>query len=233
MKPVIGIFPSYNSDKKEIFLDNYYTEEIMDSGATPIVLPIDNTEKMLEAFSKIDGLVLSGGVDIDPKYYGEANTGKSIEICPLMDEAEKLLIDIAMKADIPILGICRGMQALNVFNGGSLIQDIPSEHGFSVVHSISLKEPAFHNITVEKGSLLSDAIGFGIHRINSYHHQAVREIAPGFSVAALSEDGIIESIYCKDKKYVLGVQWHPERDYGATPDSKKILDNFIKVCSEK
>lgn len=233
MKPVIGIFPSYNLQKKEIFIDNYYSDEILDSGATPVILPIDNIEEMLKVFSIIDGLVLSGGVDIDPKYYGETNTGKSVEICPLMDETEKLLIRIAMKANMPILGICRGMQALNVFNGGSLIQDIPSEHGYSIIHSISLTEPSFHNITVEKDSPLSDAIGFGIHRINSYHHQAVKEIAPGFSVAAVSEDGIIESIYCKNMKYVLGVQWHPERDYSTTPDSKKILNNFIKVCSEE
>ncbi len=232
MKPVIGIFPSYNQEKKEIFIDDFYAEEIKDSGGEPVILPIDNKEAMLEAFFKVNGLLLSGGVDIDPKHYGEANNGKSVEICPLMDETEELLIKIAMKADMPILGICRGMQALNVFCGGSLIQDLPSEHGYSVIHSISLKEPAFHNITVEKGSLLSEAIGFGTHRINSYHHQAIKELAPGFSIAAIAEDGVIEAVYCRDKKYVLGVQWHPERDYRTVPDSKKIIDNFIKVCSE-
>ena len=103
---------------------------------------------------------------------------------------------------------------------------------FHPSHRLEKPDVAFHDITIEKVSPLSEAIGFGTHHINSYHHQAIKVLAPGFSAAAVSSDGIIESIYCKHKKYVLGVQWHPERDYHAVPDSKKILDKFIKVCSE-
>ena len=233
MKPVIGIFPSYDNDKKQIFIDSVYIDEIVDSGGIPVIIPISaDPKRNLEFIENLDGLILSGGVDIDPKYYGEENTGKSVDISPIMDEAESVLVRLAMETDLPILGICRGMQSLNVFCGGSLIQDIPSEHGFSVVHRLEKPEIAFHDITIEKVSPLSEAIGFGTHHINSYHHQAIKTLAPGFSAAAVSADGIIESIYCKDKRYVLGVQWHPERDYHAVPDSKKILDKFIKVCSE-
>ena len=233
-KPIIGIFPSFNNEKNQVFIDSVYIDEIVDSGGIPYIIPISpDPERNIEFIESIDGLILSGGVDIDPKYYGEENTGKSVEISPIMDESEAVLVRLAMEADIPILGICRGMQSLNVFCGGTLIQDIPSEYGESVIHRLdNPNDAAFHNITIEKASPLSDAIGFGVHHINSYHHQAIKELAPGFCTAAVADDGIIESIYCENKKYVLGVQWHPERDYHAVPDSKKILDKFIGICSE-
>ncbi len=233
MKPIIGIFPSYNEETKQIFLDNCYIEEILDSNGIPFVIPIsDDPKKMLEVIEKIDGLLLSGGVDIAPEYYGEINSGKSVEISPSMDNSEQILIRLAMEANLPILGICRGMQALNVFCGGTLIQDIPSERGVSVTHRLEKPDTAFHNISVEKVSPLSEAIGFGTHRINSYHHQAIKDLAPDFSVAASAEDGIIEAVFHKNKKFILGVQWHPERDYHTTPDSKKILNRFISACEK-
>lgn len=233
MKPVIGIFPSYNEETKQVFLDDYYIDELLDSGAIPYIIPVTkDLETLTQILNTIDGLLLSGGVDIDPKYYGEENTGKIVEISSAMDESEQLLIKLAMEADLPILGICRGMQSLNVFCGGTLIQDIPSERGVSVVHRLDKPETAFHNIIVEKDSPLSEAIGFGTHRINSYHHQAVKKLSPEFSACAFAEDGIVEAIYHKNKKFILGVQWHPERDYHTTPDSKKILDKFISVCTK-
>ena len=234
MRPVIGIFPSHDKEKNQIFLDSFYIDEILDSGGIPVIIPVTtDSEEIKETLEHIDGLILSGGVDIDPKYYGEENTGKSVEISSFMDESEEIIIRFAMEKDLPILGICRGMQALNIFCGGSLIQDIPSEYNTSTDHRLEKPDVAVHNITVEKASPLSDAIGFGTHKINSYHHQAIKKMAPEFSVAAVSEDGIIESIFCKNKKFVLGVQWHPERDYHIVPDSKKILDNFISACIKK
>lgn len=233
MKPIIGISPSYDIENKRIFLNKQYIDAVIESGGIPFVLPLTNDpEIVLKTIEQIDGLILSGGTDIDPECYGEANTGKSLEICPLRDESEETLIRLALEADIPVLGICRGMQALNVFCGGSLIQDIPSEHGFSVIHRLDKPEIAFHSINVEKSSPLSDSMGFGTHTINSYHHQAVKNIAPDFSVCAVSEDGIIESIYHKNKKFILGVQWHPERDRDIATENKKIVDHFIKICCE-
>lgn len=231
MKPVVGILPSFDDEKKQIFLNQTYMDAVIESGGIPFALPLtDDPKIVLGNIEIIDGLILSGGTDIDPKYYGETNSGKSLGICPLRDEAEKILIRLALESDIPVLGICRGMQALNVFCGGSLIQDIPSEHGFSVIHQLEKPDIAFHSLTVEKSSPLSDAMGFGTHTINSYHHQAVKNVAPDFSVCAVSEDGIIESIYHKNKKFVLGVQWHPERDHETATENKKILEKFIKIC---
>lgn len=233
MKPIIGILPSFDDEKKQIFLNQTYIDAVIESGGIPFVLPFSNDSKIVfGSIEKIEGLILSGGTDIDPKYYGETNSGKSLGICPFRDETEEVYIRLALESDVPVLGICRGMQALNVFCGGSLIQDIPSEQGFSVIHRLEKPEIAFHKITVEKSSPLSDSMGFGTHTVNSYHHQAVKTVAPDFSVCAVSEDGITEAIYHKNKKFVLGVQWHPERDRDIASENKKIVDYFIKICCD-
>ena len=234
MKPIIGIFPSFDDEKKQIYLNKQYLDEIIRIGGIPFVLPLSSDQKTIyDLIKNIDGLILSGGYDIAPECYGQENTGKSINISKITDECEGEIIRLAIEADIPILGICRGMQALNVFCGGSLIQDIPSEHGFAVTHLLPEPDVAFHNIKIEKESPLSNAVGFGTHIINSYHHQAVKNLAPDFSVAATSDDGIIEAIYHKNKKFVLGIQWHPERNQDKVLINKKILEEFIKVCSAK
>ncbi len=234
MKPIIGILPSCAEDKKQIFLNQSYLDAVIESGGIPFILPLSDNQKIVfESLEHIDGLILSGGTDINPECYGETNSGKSLEISDFRDKCEALVIRLALESNIPVLGICRGMQALNVFCGGSLIQDIPSERGASVTHSLVKPDVAFHKICVEKASPLSDAIGFGEHLINSYHHQAVKSIAPDFSACAVAEDGIVEAIYHKNKKYVLGVQWHPERDHEIAIKNKNIIDKFIKVCFEE
>ena len=177
-------------------------------------------------------MLLTGGVDISPEYYGEKNTGKSHSICPLLDKSEQLLIELAIKKDVPILGICRGMQALNVFCGGSLIQDISSEMGAAEIHSSKSEAVVFHDIQISKSSPLSEIMGFGSHRVNSYHHQAVKKLASGFSIAATAADGIVEAIFCPEKRFVLGVQWHPERDSDTISENTKIISAFIKVCTD-
>ena len=113
-----------------------------------------------------------------------------------------------------------------------MIQDIPSEYETEISHNLTKPEIAFHKISVEKSSPLSEIMGFGEHVVNSYHHQALKEIAPGFSVCATAEDGLIEAIYHKNKKFFLGVQWHPERDHETAVRNKDILDKFIKICSK-
>ena len=232
MKPVIGIFPSFDDENKQTFLKQTYINEIIKSGGIPFIIPLTTDSKLiLEIINNISGLVLSGGVDIDPKYYGEINSGKSVEISDFLDKCEKEVIRIALESDIPVLGICRGMQALNVFCGGSLIQDIPSESESVLIHRLIKPDIAFHKITLEKSSPLSDIMGFGEHVVNSYHHQAIKNLAPEFSVCATAEDGIIEAIYHKNKKFVLGIQWHPERDHEIATENKDILDGFIKICS--
>ena len=214
-------------------INKNYVNAVTSCGGVPYILPFF-TEKSAcaDALEHIDGLLLTGGVDIAPEYYGEKNAGKSLGICPLLDRSEKLLIDTVMKKDIPILGICRGMQALNAFCGGSLVQDIPSEMGAAEKHSSGGEEPVFHDIQISKSSPLSEIMGFGGHRVNSYHHQAIKRLAPGFSIAAAAADGVVEAIFRTDKRFVLGVQWHPERDSDSIPENAKIISAFIKVCTD-
>ena len=233
MKPAIGIFPSYSDEKNYIYLKNLYFDEVMNSGGIPVIIPVtDDVDIVSETLKHIDGLILSGGWDIDPEYYSEKNKGKSENISAVLDKAESILIKLAIEADVPILGICRGMQALNVFCGGSLYQDIPSEYETQTIHTKTKPDVAFHNITVLPDTLLSEIIGTGEVKINSYHHQAAKKIAPGFEIAAYSEDGLVEAIYRKDKKFVLGVQWHPERSHNEVPANKIILNIFIKTCAD-
>lgn len=214
-------------------INKNYVSAVTNCGGVPYILPLFTEEAACaDALEHIDGLLLTGGVDIAPEYYGEKNAGKSLGICPLLDRSEKLLIDTAMRKDIPILGICRGMQALNAFCGGSLVQDIPSEMGAAEKHSSGGEEPVFHDIQISKSSPLSEIMGFGSHRVNSYHHQAIKKLAPGFSIAAAAADGVVEAIFRTDKRFVLGVQWHPERDSDAIPENAKIISAFIKVCTD-
>ncbi len=233
MKTIIGILPSFDEENNQIFLKQPYVDEITNSGGIPFIIPLSSDPKnILEIINVIDGLIFSGGSDIDPKYYGETNSGKSLGISNFRDKCEKEIIRIAIEADIPILGICRGMQALNVFCGGSLIQDIPSEFETSLIHNLIKPDIAFHKVSIEKSSPLSEIMGFGEHVVNSYHHQAVKDVAPEFSVCATAEDGIVEAIYHRNKKFVLGVQWHPERDHTIATENKNIIDSFVKICSK-
>ena len=122
------------------------------------------------------------------------------------------------------------MQALNVFCGGSLIQDIPSERGISVTHNLEKPKIAFHKISVEKASPLSEAIGFGTYTVNSYHHQAVKKLGKDLSIMANSEDGIIEGFYHTSHPYLRAYQWHPERLFDTDDDNKLIFTDFINAC---
>lgn len=231
MKPVIGIFPSYEGGNDTLSINRNYVNAIISCDGIPYILPLcEDLSSVEDYLEHIDGLLLSGGVDISPEYYNEKNTGSSRDICPLLDKNEKVIIEKAIEKDIPILGICRGMQALNVFCGGSLVQDIKTCIAAAEIHSSDSK-PVFHNIQISKSSPLSDIIGFGTHRINSYHHQAVKKLAPDFSIAAASPDGVIEAIFRPESKFVLGIQWHPERDNDTVPDNIKIIKAFVNICT--
>lgn len=232
MKPVIGVYPSYDTEKKRYWLNEAYISSVISSGGIPFILPVSGDDFLNQAvLARIDGLLLTGGADIAPEYYGVPNTGKSLEICPLRDLGEKSIIGLALNMDTPVLAICRGMQALTVFTDGSLYEDIPSDYKTSITHTSSDENISIHSVSVNEGSLLASIIGGGEHRFNSYHHQAVKELGKGFKTEAVSEDGLIEAISLPEKKFVLGVQWHPERMY-ESEESKKLFGAFISACSD-
>ena len=208
--PVIGI--SGNFREGDCTLAQGYYMSVLEAGGTPVVIPsYDNEKALVSILDTLDGLVLSGGADIDPDYLGEEPLD-CISVNPRRDAQELLLVRLAVERQIPILGICRGIQMLTAALGGKLYQDIKTQHGRPCIeHSQTIARglPS-HDVKIEKDSLLHSLMGTETLAVNSFHHQAVKEVPQGFRVIAMSEDGIIEGMESTTFRPILGVQWHPE-----------------------
>lgn len=232
MAPTIGITFSSNIRNNP---SNNYIKAIKDFGGIPITLYPGVSE---DAYAGLNGLLLTGGPDIDPRYYGE-ETHETTDINPYRDKLELPLFKRAIKEDLPVFGICRGIQIMNVGIGSSLYQDIPSQFPDRLTHKITVNSnDAWHNIKIQPGSLLNEITGETISEVNSRHHQALKVIGEGFTVTAQSKDGIIEAIEDKSKRFMLGVQYHPERMF-KKPDSEELKEHaarlfeaFIQAASE-
>ena len=189
---------------------------------------LSDPEQAVQDALTCDGLLLPGGGDMDPKFYGQARIPACGEPNLLRDAAEPLLLRAFLAADKPVLGICRGIQVMNAVLGGDLYQDIkPFEHLPHNDHWAKV-----HTVTVRRGTLLSRILGQDTVLVNSQHHQAVDRVAPGFTLAALSEDGIVEAIEKPDARFCLGVQWHPEWLSDADPAMQSLFDAFVNACSK-
>lgn len=208
--PVIGI--SGNFREGDCTLAQGYYMSVLEAGGTPVVIPsYDNEKALVSILDTLDGLVLSGGADIDPDYLGEEPLD-CISVNPRRDAQELVLVSLAVERQIPILGICRGIQMLTAALGGKLYQDIKTQHGRPCIeHSQTIARglPS-HDVKIEKDSLLHSLMGTETLAVNSFHHQAVKEVPQGFRVTAMSEDGIIEGMESTTFRPILGVQWHPE-----------------------
>ena len=211
--PVIGITANYR-DGNAAVAEAYYAS-VIEAGGTPLIIPpYANRTALVETLKHIDALLLSGGADIDPRYMGEQPDYSLLHsINPKRDEQELLLVQLAVDMNIPILGICRGMQTLAAALGGSVHQDIYAALGKSLLHHD--QEPverhvATHNVNILKNTLLSEIFSCDTLDVNSFHHQAVSRVPAGFVVTAQSADGIIEAIEAVDGRSIIAVQWHPE-----------------------
>lgn len=212
-QPIIGVSSTAASSSASAPLT--YINAIKRAGGVPLVIPMTTDTVQLNAvLNTITGLVMTGGEDVNPlKYYGEEPHPRMGEIAPERDAFDYILIQMAVKKGIPVLGICRGMQMLNVALGGSLIQDIPSQvKGSMVDHRQEAPSScATHSITIEKGSLLHNILKKDVTAVNSFHHQAVKKAAPSLKVTAVAKDGVVEAIEGKENNMrVLGLQFHPE-----------------------
>lgn len=209
-RPVIAISGNYKEGECRL-AEGYYAS-ILQAGGTPLILPpYDNNEALLAALPAIDGLLLTGGGDINPLFMGEEPIQQLHSINARRDRQELLLTRLAADRQIPILGICRGLQVINAAFGGKLHQDIYIQAEATVKHDQDLERAcASHTIVIEKESLLHRIFGKRQLAVNSFHHQAAAEAAPGFAVTAVAPDGIIEGIESTEYKSIIGVQWHPE-----------------------
>ena len=231
MAPVIGVTATLKEDTESVAerplgrfvrTDLDYVEGVAQAGGFPVVLPPIGERRAAEAvIGGLDGLLLSGGSDLHPSHYGEEPIPELSVTIPERDSFEMALLEVALRCGIPIFGICRGMQVLNVGLGGTLYQDIPAQYGrdFLKHRQTTPKWQATHEIKVDAASQISGIVEAGEIKVNSYHHQAISDLADGLVVSATSSDGIVEAVEYRDlsERWLLGVQWHAEamRDAGA------------------
>jgi putative glutamine amidotransferase len=213
-----------------------YIEAVAASGAEPVVLEADHGPQGL--LKDLDGLVLSGGGDVDPALFGEAPHPAYAPAEEGRDAAEIALVQAALVSKIPVLAICRGIQVLNVAAGGTLVQDIPTQVRHSLAHRIDKpKDFPAHEVAVSRGSKLAALLGTDASRpiveVNSRHHQSVKAVAPGFHVTAKATDGVIEALESDDRSaFCVGVQWHPE-NFGADSRFRELFRGLIQAASDR
>ncbi len=223
--PVIGISCA-RSASGATQLATTYTEAIVRAGGVAVVLPTvassGEAERLLDI---LDGIVFSGGEDVSPAWYGESVWNETVHIDTLRDHSDSLLTRAALASGKPILAICRGAQLVNVMLGGSLYQDLPTQLGSSVTHGGG----ASHEITLEAGSVLQDIFGTGSIQVNSFHHQAVKDLAPGLTVTARAADGVVEAY---EAPRIWAVQFHPEKMLQAGETRwLPLFERFVEWCA--
>lgn len=230
MKPIIGITTSIEEDKAVKIFGTYVTA-IEQSGGIPLLIPYLKDRENLERIVDVcHGFLFTGGKDIDPSYYGEEKKDTCVITQPLRDEVELRLFESVYQSNKPILAICRGIQLVNVALGGTLYQDIPTDYQTNIRHrQEEHKDQPSHPILVEKGTPLYAMQKKDVMTGNSFHHQAIKTLGKGLAVMARAEDGIIESIFSTEDRYLCAYQWHPEKLYGYS-DNKLLFDHFIKAC---
>lgn len=180
--------------------------------------------------SACDGILLAGGADVDPVCYGATERHATVTTDPRRDEFELALACQALSQQIPVLGICRGVQVLNVAAGGTLVQDLPSERSSAPNHRVTAPvDQIAHNVSISPGSRLASLVGDGTVPVNSRHHQAVKNVAPGFHIVAAAPDGVIEGIERPDLPFCVGVQWHPE-NFWRSGQFASLFDGFIDAA---
>lgn len=228
MRPIIGITCGLNESSNSI--GSEYISAIESAGGTPIALTLVKTNECIDDYIRIiDGLLLSGGVDADPILYNEEPHPALGRIDVDRDKVEIQLISKAISIGLPILGICRGIQILNVVAGGTLYQDINAS--FNNVLKHRQNAPGYygtHGIEIYSESRLIKIIGQSKIRVNSFHHQAVKEVAPGFIISAVAHDGVIEGIESVNNKFAIGVQFHPELMWQNNPPINALFTEFIR-----
>jgi putative glutamine amidotransferase len=237
-KPIIGISTSLLMidngcfrGRERIIVGQDYVRSILFAGGTPIVLPILSDQEQIEQqIELIDGLLLSGGCDVHPHFYKEEPHPLLQDLCPERDLHEIQLVQLAHQSRKPILGICRGAQLLNVAFGGTLYQDV-SLHSNQVYQHIQQAQVhvAAHEIKILEHSILKKTMEVSHTTINSFHHQSVKKVAPGFRINAVAGDGIIEGIEKEDSSFIIGVQWHPELMADKQEETRKLFEGLVKA----
>lgn len=242
MNPLVALTTTITgappAERPRVAIHANYLDVLERVGLAPVLLTPAHSAASVEAILRTcAGLVLSGGEDVEPARYGEAPHPQLGAVNPPRDAMEFAALAVALERDLPILAICRGCQVLNVFYGGTLYQDLAAQRPGSALHEQA--EPwgvRPHRARVEPGSRLGEIVAGGEFCINTFHHQAVKDVGAGLEVTAVAEDGVIEAIEARDRGWVIGVQWHPERCDAAVPDGdpdRRLFASFRQAVLER
>jgi len=235
--PVIGVVPRYDFEWTGLAIGDGYLSGLLEAGAIPIVLPATHDPVAIERLvAACDGFLIPGGQDIDPGRYGKRRKPHTHRSATARDQMEDALIRAAVEADKPVLGVCRGMQSLNVALGGTLHQDIHAEQSPDSLPHVQGRPfdlPA-HMVDVVEGSLLATCVGAPRLGVNTIHHQSIAELGEGLVVSAISpDDDVVEAIEMPSKRFVLGIQWHPEHMWRTRPHSRRLFNAFVQAAKAR
>ena len=231
-RPWIGIPTRYNEKTEIIGQIRHYLDAVIWAGGLPLMIPtVADTSAIGEYAGRIQGILLPGSpTDVDPAIYGEEPHPKLGQRYPERDATDLTLLDIADKRRVPLLGICFGIQSLNVHRGGTLVQDIPSVIPQAQAHEKKAGEstPARHPVGLERGSLLASLAERDEVEVNSYHHQSIDRPGRDLRVAARAPDGVVEAVEDTTGRFIIGVQWHPERGWREDVLSQALFKRFVE-----
>ncbi len=239
-KPVIGLTPGHNTDTQDAFLRPTYLQALTAAGAIPVMLPLepdsDDYGQMAEAF---DGFLFTGGPDVQPLLFGEETHERCGNASSKRDAMELALLSQVMAAKKPVFGICRGIQLINIGLGGTIYQDISSQYygcaekkpDFPLAHTQPYDyEIPSHTVILDAQSRLAAVCGCSSLKVNSMHHQAVKDLAPGLTACANALDGLIEALEMPGYPWLLAVQWHPEYLWKHDKAASLLFKNFVNAC---
>lgn len=233
-KPIIALTPYFNIDKEEPYMRPAYIKAIRAAGGIPVILPLDLTEEDLtQLVGEFDGFLFTGGPDVHPFYFGEETQAHCGNVCLRRDTMEVALLKLVMAEQKPILGICRGVQLINIGLGGDIYQDIPSQfhEDFPIAHTQPFYyDTPCHSVKVTPGTLLARISQSGSLRVNSMHHQAVRRVAAGLIASGHAPGGLVECIEKPDYPYLIGVQWHPEYLWEQDEAARRLFASFVEAA---
>lgn len=234
MNYIVGVMPLFDEKKESIWMLPQYLDLLEQYNLIPFIFPYTTNKTVLSSLLKqVDGLLFTGGHDIDPNYYQQSKTAKCGETLEIRDKLEQYLFQEALAKDIPMLGICRGLQLFNVFSGGTLYQDLPTQYQSEILHA---QKPPYdrpiHKVRFPKGSDFENWIGEREYMVNSFHHQAIHERAANTEILAISEDGLVEGIKIKGLSFAYAVQWHPEYMDHQDKLTESLLKEFHSACQD-
>lgn len=242
-RPVIGIatqtLPALVGERPPCWvMGRSYIEELRKVGAIPWIIPLipHDPDTLEQIFNRLDGVFITGGVDVDPSSYGESKSSLCGETDPDRDAVEIALLKHALDCSLPVLAVCRGIQILNVTCGGTLYQDVSAQVPAAMKHDYfpTREQPSrkylAHEVAVERGSRLAGILGGAVVPVNSMHHQAIKDLASNLRPTALAPDGIIEGVESADDRFLIAVQWHPEELTETQAGMARLFSAFAEAA---